>query len=96
MIFTNEAPSIDLSIAERLRALRQEMEGDGSIAEVEVPAVLLLDDVCSALELPQTERVWVLGDGGMAFVESVKETTVAPVGIKNGRPLIVSWKPSVR
>ncbi len=66
MIFTNEAPSIDLRVAERLRDLRQDMEEDGPIADVEVPAVLLLDDVCNALELSQTERVWVLGDGGMA------------------------------
>ena len=32
MIFTNEAPSIDLSIAERLRVLRQEMEGDWGLS----------------------------------------------------------------
>ena len=47
------------------------------------------------LELPTHERLWVLGDGGMAFVEFVKDTVLQPVRNKNGRPLS-QRQPSVR
>lgn len=60
-------------LTDRLAGLRRSFEAacSGPLAEVEVPVVLLLDDVCSALGLPDEARRAVLGEQGIVAVESI-------------------------
>ncbi len=86
MLFTNDVENITTDVIERLAALRREFELDGDqLSEIYVPVGLLLDDVCNALALTDKERVWVLGEEGMCFVESVKTMPILPAQSMNGR-----------
>lgn len=82
-MFTNEVPRVGVDVAERLAALRAEMEADGDkLMLVEVPAALLLADVCDLFGLTDAERERVLGLEGVSFVDGVKDTKIR---IMNGR-----------
>jgi len=67
-----------------LRRLRQALE-HGTEGEpwaaVELPAGLLLADVCDALGLSDDQRRDVLGDAGAAFVEGIQETRAQVLGV---------------
>jgi hypothetical protein len=64
-------PPIHLNPVAGLAKLRQELEATGSWPEVEVPAALLLADVCQALGLNLSDQQVVLGAEGTAYFEAV-------------------------
>lgn len=73
-----------MNIAAKLRRLREAFECEGgNIADVEVPAVLLLFDVCQALELDDLQKHDVLGAAGTTWLAGVMDTPISPTG--NGR-----------
>lgn len=64
-------------IVERLTNLRRAIERDAAeIAEVSVPAVLLLCDVCKALGLTLREQQQVLGRKGTQSARKWGETPI--------------------
>jgi hypothetical protein len=69
-------------LKQRLMELRAALEDDAGLA-AEVPAGLLLSDVCEALGLEDSERREVLGKKGARFVDDVLGAPVKLAG-KNG------------
>lgn len=62
---------------QRLAALRQELEsGVGKLHQIEVPAMLLLADVCNALGLNRSEKHLVLGRDNARFLDELSRATV--------------------
>ena len=59
-----------------LAKLRQELQATGSWPAVEVPAALLLADVCQALGLNMSDQQAVLGVDGAAYLEAVANTPI--------------------
>lgn len=62
-----------------LRRFRERLEGDAGNEPwelLEVPAALVLADVCDALGLDPGQRREVLGAAGTAFLEELREATV--------------------
>ena len=73
-VYTNEQPNVKADIAERLKSFRKKIEQEAStpIWEVEASVVFVLDDLCGALGLSETQRAQVLGPGGVAFAREGK------------------------
>ena len=84
--FTNDMPAVANEIAERLAAFREELEQESvSICEIELPAVFVLDDICSTFSLTEHERVWVLGVEGVDFLNRAMSTSVYTVESASGQ-----------
>lgn len=67
-----------MSYMKRLMELRKALEDDGAtIADVEVPAAVLLSDVCEVLGLSPKQRRVVLGTAGVQYVDGLLDGTVA-------------------
>ena len=84
------------TLKQRLIELRQLIEEEADLCEVEVPAVLLLSDVCIALDMEEVDRLEVLGPRGASYVEALangqislckttKTTTFRPVHVSSRR-----------
>jgi hypothetical protein len=66
-----------MTMTQQLKRLREEFECDGtSIADIEIPAALLISDVCQTLGLEDWERREVLGPDAARYVDCVKDVRV--------------------
>ena len=68
------SPPASSSAVKRLTELRRELETTGKWPELEIPAVLLLIDICQAPGLSEADRQVVLGARGVAYFEAVATT----------------------
>jgi hypothetical protein len=70
------------SNTKRLEQLSREMEeGATKIDDLEVPALLLLEDVCRALGLTEEERCQVLGQEAAQWVDVWASVSVTKTGL---------------
>jgi hypothetical protein len=75
-------------VVSRLSALRRELEaGAGRLSEIELPAVLLLFDVCNALGLSEAQQREVLGAEGARYIEALGRVPVmlTQTGVPRGQ-----------
>jgi len=68
----------NMSNTQRLAELRRALEEAAEIHELQVPALLLLDDVCRALGIIGTDRRKVLGRKAEQWLE---QWSHAPIGL---------------
>ncbi len=73
------------SIVKRLATLRRELEESAELTKMQVPAALMLSDVCAALDLGPEERREVLGEKAEAAIVEWQDTPIKPTQRKAPR-----------
>jgi len=66
-----QPPSDTSKFTQRLAAFRQHLENElgASVSSFEPSALLVLNDLCDFLELPQTHKRTILGNAGLRAVK---------------------------